>query len=128
MTRSEQKTPPVASLLAQHGLANQAGHHNKQEVRIDSLHVHLPGEPAQLDPEPKPEPEPKIKTRFWLELDRLQHQMCLLGGLAMLVLTILCCWPSTQTVPALMPLLVVLSLAGTAGFGYFYYTERAFKC
>jgi hypothetical protein len=78
-------------------------------------------------PTPPPPPCPPVKSRFWLELDRIQHVTVLLAALSMLTLTVLCCWPSGQTVSALMPLVVVLSLVGTVGFGYFYYTERAFQ-
>lgn len=77
-------------------------------------------------PTPLP-PNLPMKSRFWLELDRIQHVTVLLAALSMLTLTVLCCWPSGQTVPALMPLAVVLGLVGTVGFGYFYYTERAFE-
>jgi hypothetical protein len=33
----------------------------------------------------------------------------------------------TMAERVLMPLAVVFGLVGTVGFGYFYYTERAFK-
>jgi hypothetical protein len=72
-------------------------------------------------------PRPPEKPRFWVELDRIQHVTVLLAALAMLTLTVLCCWPSKQPVPAITPLVVVLSLIGTVGFGYFYYSERALK-
>jgi hypothetical protein len=85
----------------------------------------IPPQPPirSLDEDPPQSPRP----RFWLELDRIQHIMALAAALAMLTLVVLCCWPTQQTVPAVMPLIVVLGMVGTVGFSYFYYTESAFK-
>jgi hypothetical protein len=60
-------------------------------------------------------------------LNRIQHTTVLLGALLMLALAIICCWPSGHDVSWVTLIVVALSLIGTAGFGYFFYDERAFK-
>lgn len=75
---------------------------------------------------PQP-PSPSARHRFWLELDRIQHVTVLLGALSMLTLVVLCCWTGSQTALSVSLPMIAIGLVGTVGFGYFYYTERAFE-
>ena len=81
-----------------------------------------PGDVVQLNPGGPPTPH-----RFWLELDRILHVTVLLAALSMFALVLLCCWTGSQTPLRLSLPMIGIGLVGTFSFGYFYYTERAFK-